>query len=392
MFTASNLLKRGANYLLVVLLARSVSVSIIGTYSAYINIIGVVLLLTNFGFSEFILVNSKNENELKENVKKFLQISLAIFFLFVLGTLILPTIDKGLATLILVKLYLETNIYNIFLAYYQVKKKIVIITISNIILGTLTAIVSYLFYWLNKDIYSYLLGVNVLYILIMLFHFVYIKFIFSSLNDIVVFVKKRFSDLKYYGISMVTIPIYMMAPTVIGSLLVPVDKLAYYQIAFSISNILLLVSVSLLQVGYVKFLEYQDNFQELKKALKKTGIKIIIVNVMFFLLFAVFGQEILLLVYKKQEYANAYIPLLILLLGNVIFMFASIAAVVMVILKLQKEKAKYHIEFIVISILCGLLLTYLYGVYGIATSYVVLYSYSTFRYIKRFLEIDASLA
>ena len=60
----------------------------------------------------------------------------------------------------------------------------------------------------------------------------------------------------------------MMAPTVIGSFLLEPEIIAQYQTAFSIANILLLVSVSLLQEGYVKFLAHKHNILELTKALK----------------------------------------------------------------------------------------------------------------------------
>jgi len=42
MFTISNLLKRGANYLLMVLLARALPVAVIGSFPVYIAVIGVV--------------------------------------------------------------------------------------------------------------------------------------------------------------------------------------------------------------------------------------------------------------------------------------------------------------------------------------------------------------
>ena len=59
----------------------------------------------------------------------------------------------------------------------------------------------------------------------------------------------------------------------------------------------------------------------------------------------------------------------------------------MVVLKLQREKAKYHVEFILISIFFGLLLTHFYGINGLASSYIILYTYSTIRYVKKYIKI-----
>lgn len=387
MFTISNLLKRGANYLLMVLLARTLPVAIIGSYSAYINIIGVLLLITNFGFSEYVLVNSENDPLRKNKVSIFLQISFMLFFVLLLLSLLVPLNDVRLAVLVLFKIFLETSTYNILLAHYQARNKIKVMSIANMISGCSVIVISILFYLNSHQIYTYLVYINIIYLAVTGTLFLKIKFRVEPISKIWSFLRTRFSDLQYYGISMVTIPVYMMAPTVIGSFILEPKVLAQYQIAFSIANILLLVSVSLLQEGYANFLVYRNNVLGLTKALKKTGIKIISANLFFLVLFVVFGEELILLVYKKEEYLKAYYPLLILLFGNMIFMFASIAAVIMVILKLQKEKAKYHLEFIVISIFFGILLTYLYGVYGLASSYIILYSYSTFRYVKKYIKI-----
>jgi O-antigen/teichoic acid export membrane protein len=387
MFTLSNLLKRGANYLLMVLLVRSVSVAVIGSYAAYINIIGVLLLITNFGFSEYLLVNSEEESIRKENISIFFQISLILFFFILIITLFIPLNDYKLGLLILIKVYLETSIYNILLAFYQAKGKLKIMSVTNIISGISVIIISFIFYFLSYDIYTYLLGINCVFIVIAIIHFFRIPFRFNTISHIIFKLKSRFYNLKYYGISMITIPIYMMAPTVIGSFLLSSEDMAQYQVAFSISNILLLVSVSLLQVGYVQFVELKGDLVELRKALKKIGIKIIGVNLMFLILFSIFGKEILLLVYKKESYLEAYYPLLVLLCVNTIFMFSAIFAVVMVIRKEQREKSKYHMEFIFISISFGFLFTYYFGIYGVVSSYVVLYSYSFIRYLIRYNKI-----
>lgn len=387
MFTLSNLLKRGSNYLLLVLLARSIPVHVFGTYSAYINIIGVLLLITNFGFSEYLLVNSEDSKMLKTNSSNFLQISFVLFVIIFLGLCVFPLDDSMLAALTLIKIFLETSFYNILLAYYQVENKIKIMSITNIVSGASVIIISLFCYLSDHEIYTYFFYINLVYIVIVIIHLLRIEFKFTFITETISYIKTRFSDLKYYGISMITIPIYMMAPTVIGSFLLEPETLAQYQIAFSIANILLLVSVSLLQEGYVKFIAYKNDILELTKLLKKTATKIILINLVILILFIVFGEELLMFVYKKEEYLKAYSPLLILLFANMIFMFASITAVIMVVLKLQKEKSKYHIEFIVISIFFGLLLTYLYGINGLASSYIILYFYSTFRYIKKYIKI-----
>ena len=153
MFTLSNLLKRGSNYFLLVLLARTIPVSVFGTYSAYINIIGVLLLVTNFGFSEYLLVNSEDNRLLKINSSNFLQVSFLLFIILFIGLCFFPKDDSILAALVLIKIFLETSIYNILLAYYQVEKKLKIMSITNIVSGASVIILSFLCYLFNYKIY-----------------------------------------------------------------------------------------------------------------------------------------------------------------------------------------------------------------------------------------------
>ncbi len=390
MFTISNLAKRGGNYLLMVFFARSFSVDLFGTFSAYVNVISVIVLLTNFGFSEYLLVNSEDKKILNKNVSHFLLTSIALLLFLSLLSLVLPIENKLLALLVIFKIFFETSLYNILLAYYQVSKSIKWGTLINILSGISVVALGYINYEFNHSIYFYLISINVAYVLIFISFILFIKIEIKGPHSLLLFLKKKFNVLRYYGVSMVTVPIYMMAPTVIGSVLLKPESLAQYQVAFSISNILLLVSVSLLQVGYVKFIEVKDNMSELKMVLKNFGIKILGINLSFLLFFAFFGKELLIAIYGKGDYIEAYFPLLILLMANIIFMFAAIMAVVMIVRKEQKEKSKYHIEFIIISILCGFLFTYFFEIYGIVFSYLALYTYSAIRYSLRFYNIHRS--
>jgi len=389
-FTLSNLIKRGANYLFLVVLARNISVYDMGVFSAYINVVGVVLLITNFGFSEFILVNSDTKKALKENITNFIHVSSMILLLLIIISLMIPLESNYLFFLILIKVFVEKSINDMFLAYHQVVKKINIMTIINTISGLFVLGIVVIYYFFKQSFYIYLIMIDVLYLIILGVLLYKIKFEFISFKNIKNFIKERFSKLKYYGITYMTTPLYMMAPTVIASFVLKPATLALYQVAFSISNILLLISISLLQVRYVRFLELKDNFKELTKALKKTALEIFIINFVVFMTLLIFGKKFLEIVYSKSAYIEAYYPLLFLLICNMIFMFAAIIAVIMVVRKEQKEKSRYHLEFVIISIFFGFLLTYNYGVYGLITSYLILYSYSTIRYSLRYLKISKS--
>ncbi|UZO81870.1 oligosaccharide flippase family protein [Aquimarina sp. ERC-38] len=374
-----------------VLLARSIPLQEMGVFSSYINIIGILLLITNFGFSEYLLVNSKDNITGKDNFKKFSNLSILIFIAITLGSIFLPIENIKLFILVLLKIYFEVHLYNILLSYYQAINQIKVITVTNIVSGVLFIVISLLCYYFDSKIYSYLIFLNIAYIVVVLIHSRYVKFQIKSIKSMVLLLKEIGNDLKYYGLTTITVPIYMMAPTVIASLLLSEEVLARYQVAFSISNIVTLISVSILQANYPQFLSIRDDIRALRTALIRVGFKIISFNIVIFLIFITVGKDLLLLVYKKAAYADAYLPILMLLIAYTIFIFASILAVIMVVHKRQKQKSKFHIEFIIISLLSGLCLIHLYGILGVTISYIVLYTYTAVRYLYMYNKIHKSL-
>src|SRR5690606_18578328 len=101
------------------------------------------------------------------NVSYFIITSLCVFALIMLILILLPLEDNILAILLLIKIFLETSIYNILLAYNQVNKSIRIISFVNIISGVSVILVSYLFYLFQNAIYTYLFTINAIYIIIL---------------------------------------------------------------------------------------------------------------------------------------------------------------------------------------------------------------------------------
>ncbi|UAM98219.1 oligosaccharide flippase family protein [Polaribacter litorisediminis] len=380
MFTFSNLLKRGSNYLLLILLARSMPLTLVGTYSAYINAFSLVLLISNFGFSEYLLVNSGSKKKLKFNSIFFLELSLLIFFVILILTSLIPLQNKVLAMLILIKLYFETSVYNMILSFFQVKQKIFIVAAINLISASLIVVILGVSFFFNQDITTYLTGIITVHIMVYIYFLNQIKVPFLRVKELTYHLKKIFKDLKYYGFSMVSTPLYLMIPTVAGSFLLSPEVLAKYQVAYSISNILLLVSVSQIQVGYVEFLDAQNNSRKLKKVLKKFALRVFGINAVFLVFCVLFGKKLLLIVFDKEAYLESFTPLVYLLFINIICMFSSLLAVIMVLKKDQKLKTKYHIEFIMISTIFGIILTYYFGVNGLIAAYFILYVYSFFRY------------
>lgn len=61
LYTISLYIRKLAAAIVIFCLARYLPVSEYGLYSSYTNIAGVLLLITNFGFNEYIIVSSKSK-------------------------------------------------------------------------------------------------------------------------------------------------------------------------------------------------------------------------------------------------------------------------------------------------------------------------------------------
>ena len=387
MFTVSNIVKRGSNYLFMIVLARTASLETFGLLSAYINVLGVVLLFTNFGFSEYLLVNSETNEKLIRNSNFFLNSSLLLVLVFLIISLVVPVSSGILLFGLIIKLYFENILTTILLSYYQVKDRVKIITYLNFLNSFFMVIICLLFYTLKLNVYSYLLAFAIIYVItfgLLLKKDLKLKLI--SPQRTINFLRQELKKIRYYGFSMITIPAYMMIPNLIGAIFCSIEDFAVYQVAFSITSIILLISSSLLQSDYPKFLK-TANIKELGFLLTKSALKILGLNALIILVFTLAGKEILLLIYQKEIFVNAFIPLILLLISNSVFMFATILAVVMVIKKEQRLKTRYHVEYIIISLVLSLILIYCYNIYGIVYTYVLLYTYVLIRYLNRFLTI-----
>lgn len=369
-----------------VFLARTIPLEIFGAYSAYINIAGVLILFANFGFSEYLLVNSNKQSILKRNIKVYVNFSIYVLVIIILLSIAIPIKYKLLLILTFFKLYFENALSAILLSYYQVNNEVGKMSILNIFNGTLVLSSCFFLYKNNNDILHYLIIIIVIYLISFLVAILDIGFKLIPLAKLNKVLKLELPKINFYGFSMITIPLYMSLPNIIGALLISKDNFAIYQVAFSISNILLLVSTSLLQSDFPKFIKAQ-NIKSLKSELFYSSCKIIIINIALVLLFYILGEEILRLIYQKEVFVKSYWPLLILLASNLIFMLATIMAVMMTLKKEQKLKTRYHIEFIIFSSIIGLPVIYYLGVSGIVLTYLLLYIYVFTRYLNRFLKL-----
>ncbi len=380
LYTLSNIFKRGANYVFFLLLARAISVEELGTYSAYLNVISLLLLITNFGFNEYILVNSANSKILKSNLSLFLSVSTFIFLILLLGSMSVTPLNNLLFGLILLKVFLENVISLILLSFYQVSDTLTTLSIYNFISSAIIILLSLLMYEGGADLNSFLKVIIIIHLIVIVWNLFKIKPPIFSISFIIRSLTAKLPDLKYYGLSIITIPLYMMIPNVSASLILGNTELAIYQVAFSISNVILLISTSYIQSAYPAFLKDPKSFSQLSANLLE---KVIVFNLGLIILFIYWGKSLLMVLFQKEIYVDSIYPLIGLLFANSLQSLSSIFAIAMVLNKEQKTKTKFHVEFIVISIISSCLLVYYFRIWGVVITYCIIYSYTFIRYYFR---------
>lgn len=336
-------------------------------------------MVTNFGFNEYILANSKDEKTLKTNFLGFFLFSLIILLGILFLIVFINISDYLLLVLIAIKIFLDTSLVKILLAYHQVKKTIPQLTfvyfISSIVILALISLV----YICGGSVYSYLasyiIGLTLIYI-ISLYN------IKPQLNiPVSQFYKKNVSKIKYYGLSYITVSLYMLIPNAIAAVMIPKKEMALYQASYSIANVILLVSVSFIQYSYSKLIGISKR-EIFKKELLKIIKQVILINTFVIFFFFFFGEYILTNTYGSIFFKKGLMPLLLLLIANLIQSVSAVLIMPLVIVKMQKIKYYINIELIVITSISSTILIYMFSYYGIIYSFILIYIYSFFRFAR----------
>lgn len=381
MYTISNVLKRGANFIFLLLIARTVSVDEMGSFSAYLNVASVLLLLTNFGFHEYILVNSNNQKILKYNFSVFLVLSFSIFFILLCCSLFVPSINNLVFGMVLGKMFLDNFIYLIFLSYYQVNNSLKSITYFNLFNAFGIISLSFFCFHFQLTLELFLATTFSLSFVIVIVNSILIQPFLIKPIRILFFIRNIFPSLKYYGLSIITVPAYMMLPSLVASFKLSKTDLAIYQIAFSIANIILLVSASYIQSQYPVFLKEKSRYSSLAK---KTAVIIFIFNFTVILFFSLFGKSLIKVLYDKDIYLNSLSPLIGLLFANFLQSLSSIYAISMLLNRDLRLKSQFQLEFIIIAGSLSILLINYFNIWGVVASYIILYVFTFIRYYSHF--------
>ena len=360
-----------------VCLARVLTLDEFGEFSSYNYLLSLVIIITNFGFNEFVLANSNTDKTLNSNFKTLFLASLSLLILIGLISLFLPLSNNLMFVLLLAKLYLDVSLSKIFLSYFQVKGYIKQLSIDYFISSSVIVVLVVICYYYKASLNSFLLasifGSLILYILNL--KYIELKSDFNLIDN----AKRIGRKIKYYGLSNITVTLYMLIPNAIASFLVVNDELAIYQAAFSIANVILLVSVSYIQFSYKDLLKIKRKNQFITK-LKNISKNIIAINLIIILFFAFFGKELIIFVFGTDDYLQSWPILMILLAANLLQSVSAVFLMTVVVGKLQKKKYRTNQELIVIGVVVGFVCIFYFGIYCICLTYLILYLYSLIRF------------
>ncbi|MBE7705530.1 MAG: hypothetical protein E7Z90_06975 [Cyanobacteria bacterium SIG29] len=368
-----------AGTLILFVIARYLSVYDYGLFSSYKAIATFILTFACLGYNEYILVSSnKNVHEVKLKITLFLINALAIVLSTSLISIFCPLDMHLIFILVLIRAFFETTFFALILPYFQASNKLKIISYINILYSILVSLLALISFVFKLSLFKFL----VLSCLIGFINYIqcsiYLKInIFNMLFKI----KNYFylidkSIFGYIGV-IIAFLLYSQIPSLYVSTFLSKEDAALYFSAFTIAGIIgLLISAQNQKIVPEMM---KNTIQNIKKLIKNNFNFVMKINTFIFVLFLLFGKQLLLLIYGQEYYQNGHILLLLFTLGNISLALANIYGAYITASGNQHIKIHMQLEAIIISILV-LLLFNKYGVYAASLAYLTSATHVGIRY------------
>ena len=371
-----------AGTVVLLVIARYLSVYDYGIFSSYKAICGFILTIACLGYNEYILVSSqKNMENVSQKITLFLSNAFVILFITALISAFSPIEYHCIFILVLLRTFFDSTFFSLILPYFQASKTLKVIAKINIIYSLLVISITILSYILKLSLLKFLL----MSCFIGLTNFIhcskysktkYFDFIMRPVFYIKLIDKSIWG---YVGV-IIAFLLYSQIPSLFVSSYLEKEQAALYFSAFTIASI----------IGLLITAQNQKIVPEMIKAstikvqhLIKQNFKfIMLINAFIFIIFLLFGKSLLTLIYGQEYYSNGYYLLLIFTISNISLALANIFGAYITASGNQHLKIKYQILAIVISILT-LLLTYKYGIYSAALAYLLSSSYIGIAYMQK---------
>ena len=371
-----------AGTVVLLVIARYLSVYDYGIFSSYKALCGFILTIACLGYNEYILVSTqKNIENISQKITLFLSNALIILLCAALISLFSPLELHLIFILVLLRTFFDTTFFALILPYFQASNSLSAIAKINIIYSLLVVFITALSYIFKLSLLKFLL----LSCIIGLINFVhcskytktkYIDFIKQPLFYLKLLDK---SILGYIGV-IIAFLLYSQIPSLFVSTNLEKEDAALYFSAFTIASIIGLLITAQNQKIVPEMIK--ASCEKVQLLIKHNFKFIMTINTLIFIIFLLFGKNILTLIYGQDYYGNGYYLLLIFTISNISLALANIFGAYITASGNQHLKIKYQILAIVISILT-LLLTYKYGIYSAALAYLLSSSYIGIAYMQK---------
>lgn len=187
------------------------------------------------------------------------------------------------------------------------------------------------------------------------------------------------SILGYIGV-IIAFLLYSQIPSLFVSTYLEKEQAALYFSAFTIAGIIGLLITAQNQKIVPEMIKAST--QKVQCLIKQNFQFIMTINTLIFIVFLLFGKNILIIIYGQNYYSNGYYLLLIFTISNISLALANIFGSYITASGNQHLKIKYQIFAIIISIFT-LILTHKLGIYSAALAYLLSASYIGLAYMQK---------
>ncbi len=361
------------------LIARYLTIYDFGLFSSYKNIAAYCFVLANLNYNDYILVSTKAEpTKVRQKTALFLIHAILLGVSYCLISNCCPLENHFLFMLVVARTFFDGVFFSLILPYFQATKKFTTIGWINVFYAVGISIIAIISFIFKLSLVKFL----ILNIILGLTNFIqcsyYIKIDYLG---VILKIKKyvQLLDKKIWGYigSSITVNLYTPLPALFVSTMLPKEQAALFFAGYTIATIpSLLINA---QNQKVTPLLIKANVDEIKRIMKKNLIFIVSITGLMLLLMAIFGKLVLVLFYGQKYYENAYLILLMLMLGNILYGIAANYSIHITASGNQAVKIPMQIELIICSI-STLFLFSKFGIYGAATSVLITMIYMVIRY------------
>lgn len=368
-----------AGTVVLLLIARYLTVHDYGLFSSYGNIAAFLFLFANLGYSDWILVSSKAETkEVKLKISLFMLNAVLILFCGLIGSLFFKIENHIIFMLVTLRVFFDGTFFALILPYFQAAKKFNTIAIINIIYSIGVVCIAIVSYILKLSLAKFLL----LSIILGFINFVqctlYIKISYITvlfrMKNLIGYLDKTIID--FILVQLACVLYLQIQPLFVATFLSKEDAALYFS-ANTIATIIGLFIAALQQKMLPELIKAK--VAEVQAIIRKNIHAIYLGIMLIFLVFVFTGKLILTIFYGKAYYGNGYPILLLLTLANLFTSTIWIYGTYVTSSGNQRKKLRMQTEAIFVAIISLFGLNG-YGIYGATYSYLITTIYLAIRY------------